>query len=70
MFIVEQAHLVSQKYSKLAHETIPALPKAEFGQLQMEWHNWLATPREGGELSRGCWIVVYSRALLTLAPEP
>ena len=35
----------------------------------MEWHNWLATPREGGGLSRGCWIAVYSRALLTLVSE-
>ena len=24
------------------------------------------TLREGGGLSRGCWIAVYSRALLTL----
>ena len=27
---------------------IPPLPRAEFGRLTMEWHNWLVTPREGG----------------------
>ena len=27
---------------------IPPLPRAEFGRLTLEWHNWLVTPREGG----------------------
>ena len=30
---------------------IPPLPRAEFGRLTLEWHNWLVTPREGGGLS-------------------
>ena len=34
---------------------IPPLPRAEFGRLTLEWHNWLVTPREGGGLSRG-WL--------------
>ena len=49
---------------------IPALPKAEFEQLEMECRNWLATTRVGGGLCRGCWIAVYSRTLLTLVLEP
>ena len=33
------------------------LPRAEFGRLTLEWHNWLVTPREGGGLSNlGCRI--------------
>ena len=27
---------------------IPPLPRAEFGRLTLEWHNWLVTGREGG----------------------
>ena len=30
---------------------IPPLPRAEFGRLVLEWHNWPVTPREGGGLS-------------------
>ena len=30
---------------------IPPLPRAEFGRLALEWHNWLVTPREGAGLS-------------------
>ena len=26
---------------------IPPLPRAEFGRLKLEWHNWLVTPGEG-----------------------
>ena len=29
---------------------IPPLPRAEFGRLTLERHNWLVTPREGGGL--------------------
>ena len=30
---------------------IPPLPRAEFGRVKLEWHNWLVTPGEGGGLS-------------------
>ena len=30
---------------------IPPLPRADFGRLALEWHNWLITSREGGGLS-------------------
>ena len=32
---------------------IPPLPRAEFGRLASEWHNWLVTPGEGRETQQG-----------------
>ena len=50
----------------LLHTEGQGFESRPFDRLQMEWKNWLTTPREGGGLSRSCWIAVYSRALLTL----
>ena len=54
--VTKAANCVVASFSSLSLRTkgrIPALPRAKFGRLQWERHNWLISPKAGGGLGRG-----------------